>query len=321
MLILLQKVKFGKKIKGIVKPIYVLGYVMFILSCKTIPQPPISLLDDDLPGLQPKRFAPHKISLANEAEFGSVFNKKGDEFYYGVDLGNRSEIRYTKLVNGRWLAPTTIISDSVYGYNDPFLSPDEQRLYYISQQPRDQTDTIADHDIWYSTRMNNSWSAPINAGPAINTDRDEYYISFTTTGKMYFSSNKEAEEKRKHNFDIYSSRFVNSKFQEAEKLSAAINTRAYEADVFISPDESYIIYCSARRSGMGRGDLYISFKTATNTWTEAIGMGDQINTENHELCPFVTHDGKYFFYTSRQDIYWVSAEIIERLKVEVLGKE
>jgi hypothetical protein len=32
-------------------------------------------------------------------------------------------------------------------------------------------------------------------------------------------------------------------------------------------------------------------------------MEDIINTENHELCPFVTKDGNYFFYTSNEDIY------------------
>jgi hypothetical protein len=43
-------------------------------------------------------------------------------------------------------------------------------------------------------------------------------------------------------------------------------------------------------------------------------MGDKINTKNHELCPFVSKDGKYLFYTSNQDIYWVSAEIINEIK-------
>jgi len=32
------------------------------------------------------------------------------------------------------------------------------------------------------------------------------------------------------------------------------------------------------------------------------------------LCPFVTQDGQYLFYTSNQDIYWVNAEIINTFK-------
>ena len=90
-----------------------------------------------------------------------------------------------------------------------------------------------------------------------------------------------------------------------------INTEHYEADVFIAPDESYMIFCAVRPDGFGRGDLYISFNDGGGNWTEAKNMGDLINSNGHELCPFVSPDGQYFFYTSNQDIYWVSTSIID----------
>ena len=43
-------------------------------------------------------------------------------------------------------------------------------------------------------------------------------------------------------------------------------------------------------------------------------MGEKINTDGHELCPFVTGDGKYLFYTSNEDIYWIDSGIIESLR-------
>lgn len=98
-------------------------------------------------------------------------------------------------------------------------------------------------------------------------------------------------------------------------LEDNINTDAYEADVFIAPDSSFLIFCSIRESGFGMGDLYISFKDEYGKWTNPINMGSEINTEFHELCPFVTKDGKYLFYTSHQDIYWVDADIIEKIRV------
>ena len=83
---------------------------------------------------------------------------------------------------------------------------------------------------------------------------------------------------------------------------------------FIAPDESYMIYCSIRKDGLGKGDLYISFKDNKGDWSEAVNMGNSINTENHELCPFVSADGKYLFYTSNGDIYWVSTKILNGYK-------
>ncbi|WP_298425877.1 hypothetical protein [uncultured Kordia sp.] len=266
------------------------------------------------PSLTPEIFAPDLISKKREYEFGSVFNKSATAFYYGVATGNTSEIRFTELIANKWTIPKTILSNKNYGFNDPFLSPDENRLYFISKRSFDGKGAKDDHDIWYVEKKGNIWSNPINAGPNINTKQNEYYISFTETGTMYFSSNKHNANNKQQSFDIYYSKFKDGVFQKAVALSEAINTKYYEADVFIDPKEKYIIFCANRPEGLGKGDLYISFKKEDGTWTKSINMGDKINTKGHELCPFVSNDGKYFFYTSNQDIYWVSTKVFNELR-------
>ena len=266
------------------------------------------------PGLSPQMFAPNFIST-EAYEFGSVFNSDGTEFYYGVDVNGKPEIRYSQLVNDSWSPPKTILSHGKYSFNDPFLSPDENRLYFISKRALDGLGEAKDVDIWYVEREQDGWSEPINVGPNINSERNEYYISFTNDGTMYFSSNINApEERSQYDYDVYSSTFVDGAFQKAIALSDSVNTPAYEADVFIAPDESYIIFCATRTEGLGRGDLYISFKKPNGTWSKSRNMGAPVNTPHHELCPFVTKDGKYLFYTSNQDIYWVSTEIFNEIK-------
>src|SRR5690606_35784988 len=94
----------------------------------------------------------------------------------------------------------------------------------------------------------------------------------------------------------------------------SINTKNYEADAFIAPDESYLIFCAKRKEGYGMGDLYISFKNKDGKWSEAKNMGKSINSEHHELCPFVTKDGKYVFFTSNKYIYCVSSDIINQYR-------
>ncbi|WP_299214165.1 hypothetical protein [uncultured Aquimarina sp.] len=271
----------------------------------------ILYLNQKPPGLQPEIFAPNIISKPSESEFGSIFSKDGKEFFYGVDINGRPEIRYTKLEKDSWTVPKTIISHPVYSGNDPFLSPDETELYFISDRPLTGKGNKKDIDIWYVKKEENGWSDPINAGSNINSKGEEYYISFTDSGTMYFSSNGISENS---NFDIYASKKVNGEFQKPEKLSDAINTKNYEADVFVAPDESYVIFCARRKEGLGRGDLYISFKNEDGSWTTSKNMGASINTKGHELCPFVTKDEKYFFYTSNQDIYWVDASIIDQYR-------
>lgn len=288
--------------------ILVLG--LLTLNCNSN----LKYIERDKPNLKPKKFAPEFISKESEAEFGSVFTKDGKEFFYAVDSDNRAEIRYTTIKDGKWITPKTIISHEKYSYNDPYLSLDEDRLYYISDMPRNIQDTIKDIDIWYSIKEGDKWSKPINIGDKINSNKNEYYISITKKNNLFFASNKNAAKKRDHDFDIYSSKFSKGEFKEPVKLSGSINTKRYEADVYVSPDENYIIFCSARKEGYGKGDLYISFKDENNEWTKSVNMGEEINSENHELCPFVTRDGKYLFYTSNQDIYWISTKILETYK-------
>ncbi|WP_420601859.1 ankyrin repeat domain-containing protein [Flagellimonas sp.] len=262
----------------------------------------------------PKMFAPNFIST-EEQEFGSVFNKKCTEFYYGVDVGKRNEIRYTQMKGGKWSKPITILSHELYSYNDPFLSNDENRLYFISTRALDGLGEIKDVDIWYVERTDDGWSEPINVGSNINTSGDEYYISFTNAGTLYFASNGQTrKDTTRTDHDIYYSKMVDNEFQEPVLLDSAVNTIGYEGDVFVSPDESYLIFCSTRDGGFGRGDLYISFKNSDGNWTKAVNMGNEINTEHYEYCPVVTKDGKYLLYTSNQDIYWASTEIIKEIK-------
>jgi len=288
--------------------------LVLLTSCGSATVDYMSFIDNDEPSSTPKVFSKGFISKDSVAEFGSIFNKKGDEFYFAIDANDKSEIKYTKFKNGKWTPPIAVISNDSFSFNDPFLTPSEDKLFYISNMPRNLSDTIVDYDIWYSNREGEQWSKPINAGLTINSDADEYYISFTEAGTMYFASNIAAEENRKHDFDIYKSPIKNEHFQTPQMLNDAINSGRYEADVFIAPDESYIIYCAARRSGYGKGDLYISFKTQKGDWSNSVNMGPMINSEAHELCPFVTYDNKYLYYTSNQDVFWVSTSIIDELR-------
>lgn len=297
-----------------------LSFLHFACSQKTtdftesIDSSKMKYLGIKAPGEIPKIFASSVISIEGRNEFGSVFSNDGKEFFFAIDDNGKAEILHAELINEVWTGPKTILSHDVYGFNDPMLSPFGDRLFFISNMPLEGIGDKKDIDIWYVTRTDKGWSQPVNAGPQINSDKNEYYVSFTQDGTMYFSSNKEAGQDVQYNFDIYSSEQINGVFQKPEKLETNVNTGRYEADVFVAPDESYLIFCAIRRGGYGQGDLYISFKNEDGTWTKSKNMGEAINNKDHQLCPFVTKDGKYLFFTSQQNIYWVNASIIEKLR-------
>jgi Tol biopolymer transport system component len=264
------------------------------------------------PELKPLVFSEGTISMPMQFEFGATYSKDRTEFFYGVEIDGKAETRYTKFEDGKWSTPVKLLVHDVYSYNDPFLSPDQQRLYFISDRSLTGQGEKKDYDIWYVQRKDGKWSDPVNAGNNINTTGNEYYMSFTKSGKMYFSSNGRTGSK--NNYDIYSSEFRDGNFQPAVNAGTGVNTEHYEADVFVAPDESYLVFAANRPGGLGSGDLFVSFKQSDGQWSIARSLGSTINTKTDDFCPFVTPDGKYLFYASKGDVYWVSAQVIDQLR-------
>jgi len=267
------------------------------------------------PKMESAVFAPGIVSIDSIAEFGSTFSDDLNEFYFAIERKDgKAETHYMEFSDDKWSPPKPLLVHDVYSFNDPMLSPDQNKLYFISDMPLIGEGPKKDFDIWYIERTKDGWSKPINAGPKINSDKNEYYVSFTSRGKMYFSSGRNATAERPKNYDIYYSTLTKDGFLPAEKLSDVINSEFYEGDVYIAPDESYIIVASERPGTIGRGDLFVSFRGPDKKWSTLKNLGKNVNGERFDYCPYVTPDGKFLLYTRAEEIRWVDAKVIQNLK-------
>ncbi|MEL6302808.1 MAG: polysaccharide deacetylase family protein [Pseudomonadota bacterium] len=256
------------------------------------------------PGVTPKVFAPGVISLADRYEYGSVFSPDGREMFFAVANEGRGEIFTTRNTRDGWETPTRILSDPQHSFADPFLSRDGTRLYFISTRASSDPEN-PNYDLYFVTRQGRQWSEPQALSDEINSEFNEYYVSFSDIGEMVFASNRSGSSDS--DFDIF---IQTPDSADIQILPGRANTKAYEADPFIAPDGSYIIFGSTRIKGQAR-DLYVTFRQADGTWSRGVSLGERINTEGIEFCPFVTRDGRFLFYTSNQEIFWVDAAIID----------
>jgi outer membrane protein OmpA-like peptidoglycan-associated protein len=72
-----------------------------------------------------------------------------------------------------------------YSCLHPSLSADGKRLYFSSDMPGG----IGGYDIYYAVRAaDGSWSAPVNAGSNVNTDKNELFPFIHPNGALFFSS-------------------------------------------------------------------------------------------------------------------------------------
>ncbi len=79
-----------------------------------------------------------------------------------------------------------------------------------------------------------------------------------------------------------------------------------------------LLFCSKKPSGFGEDDIYVSFKDKNGHWSEAINLGDKVNSSGSENRPFITADNQYLFYNSNargnRDVYWIKMDFIRKLK-------
>ena len=81
-----------------------------------------------------------------------------------------------------------------------------------------------------------------------------------------------------------------------DALPPIINADSEASNLFVDPDERYIVFATARAEGRGGADLYISRRSG-DSWTEPRNLGNLVNTKDTEFCPFVSRDGNYLFFT------------------------
>ena len=268
------------------------------------------------PGNQSKVFAPEFVST-EFGELNSIFTMDGSEFYFsrrGIP-GKPSAIMVTRMINNVWTKPEPVDFTSTYDDIDLFIKPDGFSLIFCSDRPHRKGDeNKRDHDFWISKRKGNIWTEPVLFAKAAFSEYEDFFPIVTKSGNLYFNSQRGGHGTN----DIFCSKFIDGKYNPAKKLPMPINTEYREFDAYVTPDESMIIFSSEKPGGYGGADIYLSWKNKDGKWVEPRNMGSEINSAGSEYGSTISPDGKYFFYTSNikgsEDIFWISAKIIEELK-------
>jgi Tol biopolymer transport system component len=191
------------------------------------------------------------------------------------------------------------------------FSPDGRWVYFISDRPLPGY-SLERYNIWRSRVTKHGLTTPEPLGEHINGPGHELYPMLVADGSLYFSAERDDTRGRR---DSYRAQYRDGRFDVPVNLGPGINSDVDEGDIYVSPDESYIIHVAAgREDSLGRGDLYISFRQDDGSWSQGVNMGATINSAEIDYCPFVTPDGQYFFYTQGNDIKWVDAAILEQYR-------
>jgi hypothetical protein len=199
----------------------------------------------------------------------------------------------------------------------PFVSPDGKMFFIASNRDGGHGGL----DIWVSTRdhPDDPWGAPMNLGPPINSEYNDFCPTIGRDGKtFFFVSNRPGHCGPAPNADIYTARFdQNLQVDKVVHLGCEVNSAWEEHSPFpmTMPGIGPVLFYSSTRPAdaadvPGDHDIYMS------TFRGGLyGAGELVaglNTEYQDGQPNVRRDGlEIFFYSDRpgadgNDIYSAS---------------
>ncbi|MBM4150479.1 MAG: hypothetical protein FJ219_02385 [Ignavibacteria bacterium] len=179
----------------------------------------------------------------------------------------------------------------------PVLHPSGSRLYFVRKGHPNNIGGINDpDDIWYSDRVNgNFWTAPINAGPTINTPNSNALFSITADGNSAFVASVSYDG----NLTFHMAQLSGNSWTIGKQFTISdftMNSAEYFATM--NADQNVLILAMNHEGSLGDLDLYVSLKNNQNIWSKPLLMGNTINTISREGSPFLAQDNKTLYFYS-----------------------
>lgn len=149
---------------------------------------------------------------------------------------------------------------------------------------------------------------PVNLGPAINSERDEY-LPFLTADESYllFTSRRPSSvggynrSLSDYSEDFFFSTLADTGWQEAVNLGTPINTTENEGAASITQDGNMIFFTACNLpGGIGNCDIYFSTR-AGKKWSRP-ELVEGINSEFWDSQPCLSDDGKTLYFASNRQL-------------------
>lgn len=299
------------KIRVVAVALMMASFVSSAVAEKKLWATPQAYLGQTPPGDTPQVFAKDLLTDGNGMfAMGRVtFSPDGREFYYtendswkSLEHGAIKEIRYGK--HG-WEKPVTLEEKFI----SPTLSMDGNILYFRQGNM---------HNVWLAHRSLKGWGMAVEY---LDTKFGVYDYMPTKSGNVYVGTDAGPADKANGSTYVYGLLTgADSSTPAVKSLGKPLNGPGFNGDLFIAPDESYMIV-STNETPTYQSELYIAFRNTDGTWNKPVSLGAKINDGlAHRWGQYVTPDGKYLFYTrgtSEKDcaVYWVRFDtLLESLR-------
>lgn len=169
------------------------------------------------------------------------------------------------------------------------ISGDGQTLVYMFELPF--------YDAVYLSKKdeNGEWGDPTNLSPQIQSDGDQFVASISYDGTELYLVREDL-----FNSDIYYSQLgEDGNWTPSSPLPRGINSKYWESHASVSRYGDTLYFTSNNKESIGEMDIFMVIKGADGKWSNAINVGNVINTKMNEEYPFITENGKRLYFSSQ----------------------
>jgi len=198
----------------------------------------------------------------------------------------------------------------------PTISADGKTLFYVSNKPGSilKESDDASHDFWVAkkeNRLDTVFQKPFNLDPSnalgvagVNTVLNEGAASLAADRQsLYFTACNRPDGLG--SCDIYKTTIDGDKWAKPVNLGKNVNSKNFDSQPSISPDQSRLYFISTRKgpNSDGREDIknfdiwYSDYDEDTDDWKPAQNL-TAVNTPSRDVSPFIAADNVTLFFAS-----------------------
>ncbi|MGN2248480.1 hypothetical protein ACFWZ1_00230 [Frateuria sp. GZRe14] len=243
-------------------------------------------------------------------ETSATFSPDGDTVYFmRSDFGEKDDtILVSHRRDGQWSAPQVASFSGQWHDSEPTLSPDGERLYFVSNRPPSPGappvmaemggHRFAGTHLWYVERQaDGRWSAPVHVDGALNDGAMIYNPSVAANGDVYFSAHRADSGKA---YQVYVARHTADGHAPPERVDLGDVARN-RMDPAIDPQQRFILFAGDEGDALGRADIYIAFRQADGRWGKPEHLDGEVNSDALENAPSLGRRfGELYVSSNRQ---------------------
>ncbi len=250
---------------------------------------------------------------SKDFEFNAAFTPDNNTVYFTKALlpdWRRLSVVFSNFDGKKWSQPKLASFSGQFRDADPVISSDGSKLFFISDRPSPIKKDTTNYNFWYVEKTESGWSEPKHLGGEFyNMTPNPVYPAISKSGNIYYSSKGK----------LYVVRFLNNKYALPEPLSFS-STEHTDIDPAISPDETFLIFSSSTRKGLGGNDLWVSFNNS-GKWSDPKNMGSTINSFDKEGQPSISNDGKQLYFATPRNKTNVTTKRVKRVTQKEFEEE